>query len=304
MSTASVLQDFSNATAVAVEKASKSVVGVNARRRMLSAGIYWREGLIVTASHAVRREDEIELLLPGERTSTASLVGRDPGTDLALLKLAEPVPDLTPPEKGDPAALKVGNLVIAVGRVETGPRAALGIIGVLGGPWKTWHGSLIDRLIRLGFGLHPTLSGGALVDIEGRCIGLATTGLSRSLGVAIPTATIDRVAEVLLQKGRIPRGYLGVAVWPVALPAAMQSKLGIAESRGLMVQHVEPGGPAEKAGMLIGDLLVQLNSNPVTDLGELHSRLGAEAVGTSAQAMVVRGGALTKLNVVIEERPR
>jgi S1-C subfamily serine protease len=304
MGNTNVVQEFSNATAAAVEKAGKSVLAVNARRHMLSAGIYWREGLIVTANHAVRRADEIEILLPGDRTATASIVGRDPGTDLALLKLTEPRADLPLPEIGNPTTMKVGNLVVAVGRVEAGPRASLGIIGVLGGPWRTWHGSQVDQLIRLGFGLHPTLSGGPLVDIEGRCLGMNTTGLSRSLGVTIPPVTINRAIDLLLQKGRIPQGYLGVGLWPVALPSSMQSKLDLTESRGLMVQHVEPGSPADKAGMLMGDLLVRLNSTPVSDLDELHSRLTADTVGTSAEAVVVRGGALAKLKIQIEERPQ
>jgi serine protease DegQ len=304
MSTTSVLQEFSNATAAAVEKASASVVAVNARRHMLSSGIHWRQGLIVTANHSVRRGEDVEILLAAGQRTHASLVGRDPATDIALLKLADAGARLPAPEMGDPAAMKVGNLVLAVGRVEAGPRASLGILGVLGGSWRTWQGSQVDQLIRLGFGIHPTLAGGSLADLEGRCLGMNTTGLSRSLGVAIPPVTINRVVDLLLQKGRIPRGYLGVALWPVSLPSSIQSKLGIGESQGLMVQHVEPGGPADKAGILIGDVLVRLNSNPVTDLGELHSRLTAENVGTSAEAVIVRGGALARLNIRIEERPQ
>lgn len=300
MGNTNILQEFSNATAAAVEQASQAVVALNSRRHMLTAGVHWREGLIVTANHAVRREGEIQALLPDGRTAAATLVGRDPSTDLALLRA--PSAGLGLPVMGDPAALKVGNIVLAVGRVETGPRASMGVVGVAGGDWKTWQGGQIDQLIRLGFELHPTLSGGMLADAAGRCLGISTTGLSRSLGVAIPAATVNRVASLLLEKGRIPRGYLGVGLWPVEIPASLQSRLALPEQRGLIVQHVEAGGSAEKAGILMGDILVRLNSKPVTGVRELQSLLSAEVVGTSAKAAVIRAGALVELDILIAER--
>ncbi|MGH9377755.1 MAG: S1C family serine protease [Terriglobia bacterium] len=300
MGDTNVLQELSNATAAAVEQASQAVVALNSRRHMLTAGVHWREGLIVTANHAVRREDEIQALLPDGRTATATLVGRDPSTDLALLRA--PSAGLGLPVMGDPAALKVGHVVLAVGRVETGPRASLGVIGVLGGAWKTWQGGQINQLIRLGFELHPTLSGGMLADAAGRCLGVNTTGLSRSLGVTVPAATVDRVVGLLLEKGRIPRGYLGVGLWPVEIPPALQSRLALPETRGLIVQHVEAGGSAEKAGILMGDILVRLNSKPATGIRELQSLLSAEIVGTSAKAVVIRAGALAELDILITER--
>lgn len=296
------LQELSNGVAAAVERASSAVVAINARRHALVSGVHWREGLIVTANHAVRREDNIAALLPDGRTVPATLAGRDPSTDLALLKLQGA--SLGLPDMGDPAKLKVGNLVLAVGRVETGPRASLGVIGVRGGPWKTWLGGQVDELIRLGFELHPTLSGGPLTGLDGRCLGINTRGLSRSAGVAIPPATVNRVIEILLQKGRIPQGYLGVALVPVALPSPVQSKLGLREDRGLMIQHVESGGPASKAGMLLGDVLVRFNDNPVTGIHQLHSLLVPETVGARARASVIRAGALIELEIPVEERPR
>ncbi|MGH9353402.1 MAG: S1C family serine protease [Terriglobia bacterium] len=324
MGDANVLQEFSNATASAVEQASQAVVALNSRRHMLAAGVHWREGLIVTANHTVRREGEIQALLPDGRTASATLVGRDPSTDLALLRA--PSAGLGLPAMGDPAALKVGHVVLAVGRVETGPRASLGVIGVLGAAWKTWQGGQIDQLIRLGFELHPTLSGGMLADTAGRCLGINTTGLSHSLGVSIsgylyggmgfpgitglphslgvtiPAATVNRVVDLLLKKGRIPRGYLGVGLSPVEIPAALQSRLALPETRGLIVQHVEAGGSAEEAGILMGDILVRLNSEPVAGIRELRSLLSAEVVGTSAKAVVIRAGALAELDIMVAER--
>lgn len=302
MSNENVLQEFSKASAAAVERASQAVVAVNARRHMLAGGVHWREGLIVTVNHAVRREDEITVLLPDGRSVSATLAGRDPATDLALLKA--PSGGVGLPVMGDSAALKAGNLVLAVGRVEAGPRASLGVIGVRGGAWRTWRGGQIDQLIRLGFELHPTLSGGMLSDLEGRCLGIITAGLSRTLGVAIPTATIDRQVDLLLKKGHIPQGYLGVGLWPVEIPLSTQSRLAVKESKGLMVQHVEPGGPADKAGLLLGDILLRLNAKSMAGIHELHSLLSAEAVGTKAKAVVVRAGALIEADIVIEERPR
>lgn len=296
-----LLQQLSNFTAAAVDRASAAIVAISGRRSTLTSGVHWREGLIVTANHAVRREGEITALLPDGRTASATLIGRDPSTDLALLKLSEAGIGL--PSMGDPAALKVGNLVLAVGRVETGPRASLGVVGVLGGPWETWQGGRIDQLIRLGFDLHPTLSGGLLVDLEGQCLGVNTRGLSRTLGVCIPAVTVNRVIELLLQKGRIPQGYLGVGVWPVAIPSELQAKFALSESRGLMIQHVEPDSPAAKAGLLMGDVLVRLDSNPITGIDRLHRLLSAEMMGGSVKASVIRAGTLTEFNVLIEERP-
>ncbi|MGH9357386.1 MAG: S1C family serine protease, partial [Terriglobia bacterium] len=216
-----LLQELSNGVAAAVERASGAVVAISARRRALVSGVHWRSGLVVTANHAVQREEEIIALLPDGRSVPATLAGRDPSTDLALLKLQEA--NLGIPDLGDSSQLKVGSLALAVGRVETGPRATLGVIGVRGGPWKTWLGGQVDQLIRLGFELHPTLSGSLLTDLDGRCLGINTRGLSRSYGVAIPPATVNRVVDLLVQKGRIPQGYLGVALVPVALPSPAQA---------------------------------------------------------------------------------
>ncbi len=296
-----LLQELSDGIASAVERASAAIVAIDARRHALVSGVHWREGLIVTANHAIRRDDDITALLPDGQSVPAALAGRDPSTDLALLKVEGA--GLTLPGSGNPEKLKVGNLVLAVGRVETGPRATLGVIGVRGGPWRTWQGGQIDQLIRLGFELHPTLSGGLLTDLEGRSLGINTRGLSRSYGVSIPPTTVNRAVEALLQKGRIPRGYLGVALVPVAVPFLLQSKLGLQQERGLMVLQVEPESPAARAGMLLGDVLVRFNSNAVTGVHQLHSLLAPEVVGVRVKAAVIRAGVLAELEIPVEERP-
>lgn len=301
MSNGNSLQELSDGIASAVERASAAVVAIDARRRALVSGVHWREGLIVTANHAIRRDDDITVLLPDGQSVPATLAGRDPSTDLALLKVESA--GLALPVAGDPEKLKAGNLVLAVGRVETGPRVNLGVVGVRGGPWRTWQGGQIDQLIRLGFELHPTLSGGLLTDLEGHSLGINTRGLSRSYGVAIPPTTVNRTVEVLLQKGRIPRGYLGVALVPVAVPSSLQSKLGLQQDRGLMVHHVESESPAARAGMLLGDVLVRFNSNALTGIHQLHSLLTPEVVGARVKASVIRAGVLAELEIPVEERP-
>ncbi|MGH9407542.1 MAG: S1C family serine protease [Terriglobia bacterium] len=301
MGNSNVLEDFSAAAAIAVERASRSVVAVDARRHMLAAGVHWREGVIVTANHAVRREDDIKVLLPDARTATASLAGRDPSTDIAVLRVESKGQAI--PEVGDPASLKAGHLVLAVGRVEAGPRASLGVIGVSGGSWRTWQGGQINQLIRLGFELHPTLSGGLVVDPQGRGLGICTTRLSRTFGVAIPVSTVNRVVDLLLQKGGVPKGYLGVGLWPVSIPEDSQAKLSLEQPAGLMVQHVETNGPASLAGILMGDVIVRLNDRPVTSIQGLHLLL-SEFADATVRIVVIRAGSLADLSIRVGERLR
>ena len=239
---------LSNELAGAVEQAGKSVVAVNARPRFGSSGVIWRPGIVVTAEHAIRRREEIGITLPDGRTTTATLAGRDAGTDLAVLKLAE---------NGSPAAefgssekLRPGQVVLAIGRSpDSGVNATMGIMSAVSGPWRTWRGGQLDQYLRLDLTLYPNCSGGAVVDTAGKVVGIATDALSRIAGLAVPNSTVDRVVDELLRSGHISRGYLGVGLHPVALPDG---------STGLIVLSAEQEGPAAKAGVLIGDILVAL----------------------------------------------
>jgi S1-C subfamily serine protease len=285
---------LSNELAGAVEQAAQSVVTVNARPRSASSGVHWRQGVIVTAEHTVRQEDDITVGLPGGAVVPATLVGRDPGTDVAVLKadgLTIPVAAFSQND------VKPGVLALAIGRGgESGPNATLGVISAVSGPWRTWSGGMLDRYIRLDLTLYPGTSGGAIVDTAGRALGIGTSGLSRLAGLAIPASTVNRVIDELLTKGRISRGYLGVGLQPIALPKPHLA--------GVIVLSVEPGGPADRAGLLLGDILVALNGKPVKDTDDVQSVLEPDFVGKPVKATLVRGGAPTEVSITIGERPR
>ncbi len=300
-SASSTWQALSRELSGVVERAGRAVVAINARRRIPSSGVLWRPGTIVTADHTLEHE-EITATLPDARTVPASLVGRDPTTDLAVLKL-EAV-DLPAAEAGDLASLKVGHVVLAVARASGGEqRAALALVGVLGSAWRTWRGGLLDRTVRLDRNLHPNFSGGPVVDDGGRVLGIATSALSRLAAVVIPASTVTRVVGELLTKGHIARGYLGLGMYPLRLPGSLKSSLKLPSDSGIMVVAVEPDSPAERAGVLIGDVLVAFESSPVRDTDDVQSYLGPERVGNPVTASIVRGGALRDVTIVVGERP-
>ncbi len=263
---------------------------------MASSGVVWKTGVIVTAEHTLRRDEDIRITLPDGKTVAAEIAGRDPGTDLAILRA----------ETGGAAAavlnqgtLQAGNLILAIGRSqETGVSAALGVISSVSGPWHTWRGGRVDQFIRLDLGLYPGASGGAIVGVDGSIAGIATGGLSRTSPLAIPTQTVERIAAALLDKGHIARGYLGVGLQPVSLPEHLKQKTG------LIVLSVEPNGPAGKAGVVIGDVLLSLDGKTVSDTGDVQAVLGSEYVGKAVTASIVRGGSQAELTITIGERPR
>jgi len=220
---ASGIAKYSDELAAAAAQAGPSVVTVYARRRIPSSGIYWRDGVVVTADHTIRREDEIKVFLPDGKRVAVQLAGRDPGTDLAVLKLESGKTQVPP--FGDPAHLKLANFVLALGRTRSGNLVASGgIIGGIGGEWRTWRGGRIDQSIRLDLELYPGFSGGPLVNVEGKVLGVNTNGLGRGRAVTIPVATVNRTVDELLEKGYIARPYLGVAMQPVAVPENLRAK--------------------------------------------------------------------------------
>jgi S1-C subfamily serine protease len=293
------LAALSEALAGTVERAARSVAAVNGRRRFPSSGIVWEPGVIVTSEHGLRDEDDHTVTLAAGGPRPATLAGRDPATDLAVLKAD--TGSVEAMERGGVG--RPGNLVVAVGRnSEVGPIAAVGAIAAAGGPWRTWRGGLIDSLVRLDIGAYPGMSGAAVLDAGGRLLGLATSGLSRSSVIAIPAATVERVVRDLLATGRVRRGYLGVGLQPVAVPDSIRAKTGIENTAALIVVSVEPGSPAERAGVLIGDLLVTLAGRRVTDVDDVQAALGAESVGQTLEAALIRGGAAASARIEIRER--
>lgn len=303
-SLASDLAAISRDLAAAVEHAGRVVVAINARQRIPSSGVLWREGTVVTADHTVKREEEIMVMLPDGRAVSAALAGRDPGTDLAVLKLD--VTDLPAAGTVDTSSLKIGHLVLALGRTgERGVSASLGIISVLGGAWRTWRGGQIDQYVRPDVALYPGFSGGPLVDVQGRIIGLNTSALSRHGALTIPAATVNRVVDELLAKGHIARAYIGVGMYPVRLPGALKERLGLKPGQGgVIIISVEPDGPADRAGLLIGDVVIALGGVPVGDTDDVQAVLGSERVGKSLKASIIRGGELITLEITVGERPR
>jgi S1-C subfamily serine protease len=291
-----VLTDFSNALAAAVETAGASIVRVDSRKRGNPAsGIVWRaDGLIVTADHALEREEDITIGLADGRELPATIVGRDPSTDIAVLKIQ--ADGLTAATIGtDP---KVGNFVLAVGR--PGQIAAtIGVVSTVGGPGRTWRGGKVEGFIRTDATIYPGFSGGPLVDASGAVVGMTTTHFGQ--GAVILIATLNRVSEALIGYGRIRRGYLGVTSQPVQVPESLRASVG--QESGLLVVGVETGGPAEQGGLFIGDTIVSFNNAPIRDTDELQNQLTADRIGQQTPVTVLRGGVSTPLTITVGERP-
>jgi S1-C subfamily serine protease len=293
---------LSNELAGAVKRAAGSVVTVNARPRAASSGVHWRPGVIVTAEHTVKHDEEITIVTEGGGAVPATLVGRDPGTDLAVLKaegLKNPVAEFSKDQ------LHPGSLALALGRsADSGVNATMGIISAVSGSWRTWRGGMMDQYIRLDVTLYPGTSGGAVINTQGQVIGIATNGLSRIAGLAVPVSTVDRVVEQLLTKGHISRGYLGLGLQPIAIPDTLAKQLKLSKPAGVIVLSVEPGGPSEKAGLFIGDILIALNGTPIEDTDDVQAVLEPGFVGKAVKATIIRGGVLTEASITIAERPR
>jgi S1-C subfamily serine protease len=296
-------QSLSQDLARVVERVSMAVVAINASRHSSSSGVCWRDGVIVTAAHTLRRTEDISVILPSGEAIAATLAGADPSTDLAVLKIDSA--DISTPRFGDTLQLNVGHVVLAVGRgAQRGLNATLGIVGVLSGAWRTWQGGLIDQFIGLDLDLHPGAAGGPLADSNGDVLGINTLGLSRRIALTIPASTVDRVVGKILEKGHIGRGYLGLGMRPVELPEDLKQMLHPSVDSGLIVVSVEPDGPGGKAGVVFGDVIVALGSAAVSNLRDLQAFLEPESVGNTIPVSIIRGGKPLELNVTIGERKR
>ena len=286
------LSALSNEIAAAVKQAEAHVVAIHARPRFSSSGVFWKPGVVVTAEHTIRQEEEITVTLPDGNTVAATLAGADAGTDIAVLRVEHngptPLPHVAAPDPG--------TFALAIGRSQdSGVNASLGIISARGPEWRTWRGGQLDHYIRLDLNVFPTSDGGAVINTTGELIGVATTALSRIAGLAIPAVTIDRVVEQILTRGHVARGYLGVGLQPVELPD---------HHKGLIVLSLEPAGPAAKAGVLIGDIFVALAGKAVEETEDLQSALEGHAPGSTVEAEVLRGGDSRKITITVGERPR
>ena len=288
------LSAFSRSLTNTVANAARFVVAVNGNARLAASGVVWRDGVVVTADHTLRRDEDITVVLPDNQTIAAKLVGRDPGTDLAVLQ-AETSGIAAAPFAAT-ASLHVGSMVLAVGRRgENGPCASLGVISALGGPWRTWRNGQIGQFVRADLNLYPGSSGGALVNTQGEVIGINSAGLTRNWSVTVPKETVDAVIQSLLAHGHVARGFLGVGLHPVRLPDGRS---------GLIVLSVDPEGTAAKSGLLIGDVLLMLEGQTIEDTDDVQAHLSPEQVGKSIAASVYRAGTLHELALLVGSRPR
>jgi S1-C subfamily serine protease len=296
----SALIELSNGLADAVERAGRSVVAVNEGGQSGVSGTLWRDAVVVTAEHTIRGEEKVTLVLPSGDNASATVAGRDPSTDLAVLKLETAAGTVA--ELADPGQVRVGQIVLAIGRRgRTGLSASYGVIGARGGAWRTWSGGRIDHSLRLDLTPYPGFSGGPLVDVHGRVLGINTSGPRRSV-LTIPAPTVNRVVDQLLAKGRIARGYLGAGLQPVRISEALQKTLRLERDRGLLVVMLAPGGPADTAGIMIGDIVVAVPGQSIHDLADLQAVLDPEQVGNTFPVRILRGGALTDVKLTVGER--
>lgn len=296
---ASSLTTLSDALAGVVEAAGPSVVRVAGGRRPSSGVVWSADGVVLAAEHLLRRDEDITVTLADGRELPAALAGRDPSTGLAVLRAqATGLPVLNWREAD---GLRVGQLAVAVGRPGRTVRARLGILSAVGQGWQAGGGSRIEYYIESDIEPAFGISGGPMLDAAGQVIGVNTAGLRRGLVLTIPTATVRRIVDTLLTHGRIRRGYLGVAAQPVPVPQALAQS--VSQRAGLLVHAVEPGSPAERAGLLIGDLILSIGGRPVHRPGQLMDLLTEERIGATEKLQVVRAGQIREVQVTIGDRP-
>jgi S1-C subfamily serine protease len=296
------LIELSNALAEVTEHAAASTVAVHTETRGSSSGVVWRAGVVVTAEHALHHDEEIHLTLPDGRVVPAALAGRDPSTDIAVLKCEQASRAVS--SFGDVGSLKPGNLVLVVGRTRaSGSVAALAMVSLAAAERRTRSGASLAPYVRLDTGLQPTAAGGAVIDAHGDVVGMASPRFARFGAMVIPAPMVNHVVDTLLQKGRIPRGYLGVGLQPIRLPDTLRQSLQRDEKTAAIVLEVEPDGPASKAGIVIGDILVSLAGRAVTRLEDVYSQLPGEAIAKPLILKFMRGGAMQETSIVVGERP-
>jgi S1-C subfamily serine protease len=290
------LAEFSSQLAGAVEVAAKSLVAIHARRRIPSSGIVWRDGVIVSASHTVRRDGEVTVTLPTGESTPATIVGRDAATDVVALRVTGLTSQVA--AKADAQSTRVGSFVLAVGRPGRSVTASFGVISAVGEGWRTWQGARIDQVLKLDLAIQDGFSGGALVNASGAVVGVNNSALARGAPLALPVAAVDRVLDELLEHGHVRRAFVGVAVYPVTLGASVVKRHQLPHESALVVMSVGDGTPAGSAGVMVGDVLIAANGQPLRRPTDLLDALASAKVGTPLEITHLRGADLRTVTVI------
>jgi S1-C subfamily serine protease len=288
-SASSVLLALSTGLAGLIRDVAPSLVSIQSAHAR-STGFSWRPGLIVAAENALADDGENSIVAHDGASSPAHIVGRDPSSDVALLRVERTDLPTAPPKAALPAA---GALAVVAGARESVASAALGVVSFVGPQWRSLRGGVIDARIELDATLARASEGGLALDASSRTLGMAVFGPRRRT-LVIPMATIDRVAELLTTKGRIARGYLGLGLQPVKLDGG-----GI----GAMATSVDLKGPGAAAGVRQGDIIVAWNGEPIRGVHQLVRALGPDSVGASVKLALRRGGEPIEATLTIGERP-
>jgi S1-C subfamily serine protease len=292
------LSTLSDQFADAVERVGPAVVQVNGRPRRPSSGVVFAPTLVLAAPHALERHEDHSVEAARGPVRAAQLVGRDLASDLAVLRV--PGLDAMPAVRA-PAPARVGQFVIAVGRpAGREVMASIGIVSAVGGPVRT-RGGLLEQFIRTDATPYPGFSGGALIDARGAVLGILTTGLAEGAALAVPEALAWPIGETLARQGHVPRGWLGIGSQPVRIPSGQRG--GRAHECGLLIVEVVPESPAQRGGLLLGDIVVALDGQPVDDGEALQAHLGGDRVGRVVAVEILRGGTPVALEVTVGQRP-
>jgi S1-C subfamily serine protease len=298
LSATDLLGAISTQMADAVARIGAAMVQVRGRPRQPASGLVYAGELVLTADHVIEREDDLSVETPDGQALAAQLVGRDPASDLALLRVSGLA--LAPAAFAE-APARVGQIVLAVGRPTSGgPMASLGIVSALGGPLRSRRGAVLEQFIQTDATPYPGFSGGPLADSQGAVVGVLTTGLAGGAALAVPAALARQVAATLASQGFVKRGFLGISSQPVELPEGQRA--GLSQASGLLLVRVEADSPAAAAGLLLGDVLVSFDGHPLADTDDLQALLGGERVGRAVPAQIIRGGALVSLSISVGQR--
>jgi len=299
-SSSNALAELSSKLSDAVEAAASYTVAIHARRRIPSSGVVWRDGIIVSASHTVRRDGAVRVSLPDGTDAEATVIGRDPATDLVVLRASEL--SLAAAPRADARASAVGSLVMAVGRPGRTVSASFGIVSSVAEGWRTETGERIEGLLRLDLAVYDGFSGGPLVTPTGAVVGVNNSAFARGMAAALPVSVVDAVVDELLTRGHRRRPFIGVGVHPVALGAAAVRRYDLADEVALVVVSLSEGEPADTAGLQLGDLIVGVAGKPLARPSDLRDALATVADGASVDVTLLRGGAQQTVTVTPRDR--